>query len=75
MIEMDSGDLRTSVQPLSPEGPIFTYYDVNGNSIAAPVATPRNVKSIKVSFLVTVGDGHAEGEPTASSTQIYLRNF
>lgn len=69
----------TTVERVS-GGPIFTYYGEDGSQIFPDAGTkivtsPRDVRSVKVQFQTTVSEGHADREPTVSSTQINLRNF
>jgi prepilin-type N-terminal cleavage/methylation domain-containing protein len=78
-ISTNSPDLFTTVGRVS-EGPIFSYYGEDGVQITPDPATqtvtaPRNVRSVQVSFMTTVSEGHAQHQPTVSSTQINLRNF
>lgn len=76
MIDVSRGsDLVTTVDRSGDGAPIFKYYGADGNQISAPVATPRDVRSVKIEFTTTVSDGHAQRESTTSSTQINLRNF
>jgi prepilin-type N-terminal cleavage/methylation domain-containing protein len=76
MINVNPGsDLVTTVERVPPGAPIFTYYGADGSLITAPVATPRNVRSVRIAFATFVSDGHAQRESVVSSTQINLRNF
>lgn len=75
LIDVGQSELETTVERVSPDAPIFTYYGADGTQIAAPVSNPRSVRSIKVAFLVTESKGHSDRESTVSSTQINLRNY
>lgn len=60
--------------------PIFTYFGEGGGQITPDpvtknIATPRNVRSILVSFKATVSGGHDVEQPSTSTLQINLRNY
>jgi prepilin-type N-terminal cleavage/methylation domain-containing protein len=67
--------VESKVDRESPGAPIFTYYDENGTELATPIVNPREVRSVQVSFKSTASTGHADDEPTVSSSRINLRNF
>jgi Tfp pilus assembly protein PilV len=76
MVIVDPDDsVESKVEPVSPGAPIFTYYDANGTELSTPVADPREVRSVQVSFISTATTGHTDDEPTVSSSRISLRNF
>lgn len=76
LINVDPDDSEESkVEPASSGAPIFTYFDANGAELATPVADPREVRSVQVSFRSTVSTGHSDDEPTVSTSKINLRNF
>ncbi len=64
-----------TVERVADGAPIFKYYDEDGNRLATPVADPREVRFVEISIRTTVSDGHAQDEPTVSTTKISLRNF
>lgn len=76
LVNVNPDDAEESkVEPVSGGAPIFTYYDQSGVQIASPVADPRSVRTVEVAFKSTASVGHANDEPTVSSSRINLRNF
>ena len=73
-VDPDLSEAAT-VERVSGNAPIFSYYDEEGNQMSTPVANPRDVRSVEISFKSTVSTGHAQNEPTVSTIKINLRNF
>ena len=74
MINITAGGGTTSVERI--EGrPIFTYFGADGVQITAPVTTPRNVRSVQVSFQTFVSGGHGFEGDAQAVTRIKLQNY
>ena len=73
-VDPDNSEVAT-VERIADGAPIFKYYDEDGIQLSTPVADPREVRFVEVSIKTTVSTGHAQDEPTVSSTKIGLRNF
>lgn len=60
--------------------PIFKFYGEGGGQLVPDpvtknITTPRNVRSIMVTFRATVSEGHTVKQPSDTSMMINLRNY